>query len=770
VSALCLPLCLLLAACDGCSDDPSGTGGAPGTGGGSPSSSADTTTGGDGGATAGVSVSVSSGGDCPPGTACDGGTCDADGSCCPSERICDGVCCAVSSVCAFRECIVPGDTCTDDDGCASGEYCDFSLGDDPEPGTGGAGGGTCNAGVAHPEGKCMPRPPVCGDGEEPGDPPTCVTSCEYRPPIGVFTPELKYAWGEPDDPTHNVMMAPIVVQLDDDDCDGLVTERDIPEIVFFTFDGGDYNNASGTSSTLHAISIVNGSVVEKFAVKTNGVSADSPGRSIAGGDIDADGDNEIVVCTKDGRVRAYEHDGTEKWLGEVRGCFMPSIADLDQDGTPEVVDQGIVLDGATGATEATFPTSPYPIVSDVDGDGVLDIVTGNAVYDADGIAKVTTELVGTHAAVGDLDLDGIPEIVSVDTATHTVDVWHMTGPSTFEIVREDIDLNEGIDPNPCCEANPDSAGCTRGGGTPTIARFNGDEYPDVGLAGGIGYVVFDGLALMDGTPPEDTRLWLRPTQDCSSAQTGSSVFDFDGDGEAEVVYADETTMHVYAGSTGEPLFETCSTNGTLWEYPLVADVDNDGHADIIVGSNSYSSFTCPDGTKTTGIRVFGDLEGKWVRTRRVWNQHAYHVTNVEESGAIPTVEATNHLQPGLNNFRQNVQPTGQFAAPDLVVSITPVCTGDYRLRARVLNVGEAPVEAGVVVGFYEGDAALGQLVTTRALYPLTFEDLDLPLEDEPGSEVHAVVDDGSPPHPWHECRTDNNTSSAVSATCEGVPN
>src|SRR5690606_25266418 len=136
--------------------------------------------------------------------------------------------------------------------------------------------------------------------------------------------------------------------------------------------------------------------------------------------------------------------------------------------------------------------------------------------------------------------------------------------------RQDLDINEGIDPNPCCAANEDSAGCTRGGGPPTIARFDGDEYPDVALAGGIGYVVFDGRALMDGSPVENVRLWLQPTVDCSSANTGSSVFDFDGDGVAEVVYADEETLHIYAGPTGEPLFETCSTNGTLYEYPLVA--------------------------------------------------------------------------------------------------------------------------------------------------------------------------------------------------------
>lgn len=757
-----------------CGDDGAGGSGATGATGGSGAA------GGDGGAGAtGAGFTGGSGGGCEVGTPCEGGVCDETGACCPFTNACGTLCCGVGEVCSFLECLTPGAGCTDDKDCADGEYCDFSLGEpDPGPGGGGAGGGAggadegCVGGAEIPDGKCMPKPPVCPDGMEPGDPPTCITSCQYFPEVGDFTPELKFAWGDPANTTHNVMMSPVVIQLDDDNCDMVVDERDIPEIVFFTFDGNDYNNTTGQSSTLRAISIVEGAVVEKFAVKTNGVSADSPGRSIAAGDLDADGQNEIVVCTKDGRLRAYEADGTEKWLSAVRACFMPSIADLDQDGLPEVVDTGHVVDGATGATEATFSTDRNPVVYDVDGDGLLDIVTSGRVHAADGSVKVDTGVLGAHVAVGDLDLDGVPEIVAVDFQSHTFSVWHVTGPGTFEIVRQGLDLNDGIAANPCCVGNPMSSGCLRGGGTPTIARFNDDEYPDVGLAGGIGYFVFDGLLLMDGvTPTVDTRVWLTQTQDCSSAQTGSSVFDFEGDGLAEVVYADETTLHVYRGTDGTPLFETCNTNGTLWEYPLVADVDSDGHADIIVASNSYSSFNC-GGTKTTGIRVFGDTEGKWVRTRRVWNQHPYHVTNVTEAGGIPAIEESNHLVEGLNNFRQNVQPSGQFSAPDLVVSVRPACAGEYGIVARVLNVGEAPVEPGVPVGFYEGippaGALLGTGSTSQTLYPLTYEDVFLPLPIEPMATVYAIVDDGMPSHPWRECRTDNNVSEPKSASC-GVP-
>jgi hypothetical protein len=262
-------------------------------------------------------------------------------------------------------------------------------------------------------------------------------------------------------------------------------------------------------------------------------------------------------------------------------------------------------------------------------------------------------------------------------------------------------------------------------------------------------------------------LWFKTTQDCSSAVTGSSVFDFNGDGKAEVVYSDEYHLWMYDGLDGENLIpSTCNTTGTLWEYPLVADVDNDGQADIVVASNAYSS-KC-NNTKQAGIRVFGSAKGSWVRTRRIWNQHTYHVTNIAEDGTVPAVEAANWQAPGLNNYRQNVQPQGEFSAPDVTAAIFPICDNlPYALVARVRNIGQAAVPAGVVVGFYAGDPDMGGMLlgsgmTKKSLYPAEAEDVVLELAmPDPGLidgsiAVFVVVDDGMPAHLWKECRTTNN--------------
>jgi len=430
-------------------------------------------------------------------------------------------------------------------------------------------------------------------------------------------------------------------------------------------------------------------------------------------------------------------------------------------------------------------------VLDIDGDGKLDVVTGSQAFHANGELFIDTGQANTSSfyatqdwkspwpAIGDFDADGKPEVAVVDNMNHALSIWRYdaAAPGKFAVVRPALDINGSLSPTLC----PGGWGSIHGGGPPTIADFNGDGTPDVAAAGGVGYAVFDGKKLMNpAVAGIDTVLWIKQTTDCSSASTGSTVFDFDGDGKAEVIYSDEQRLRVYEGPTGNVLWERCNTTATLIENPVVADVDNDGHADIVAVANGYANsfLQCNDGVSIaqSGVRIFGDTAGKWVRTRRVWNEHAYHITNVEEDGSIPTQEKPNITQAGLNNFRQNKQPGSEFAAPDAIVSIEPICSGEYALVATVRNVGEAALPAGVIVGFYKGNppggVSLGTGQTTKTLYPAESQSILLPL---PGvssdvtsgqTPIYAVVDDTTSPHPaWTECRTDNNTSAATSGAC-----
>jgi hypothetical protein len=702
---------------------------------------------------------------CVTGDPCgDGGIC-AGNTCCTAEKACGDACCEGSQVCSFQVCVSPGADCTDSTECSADEYCEFAL---AEPVEAGVPDGGCTGGSVPLQGKCLPRPPQCSevDGGTPdGGPLTCLEECKWVPDTTDFQAEVKYAWGgmttSPFD--SDVMMSPIVVQLDDDDCDGKVTANDIPEIVFSTFSGGAYTGIG----TVHAISIVQGAVVEKWT--TPGLIRAAS--ELAGGNIDDLPGNEVVGCG-DGAVIALRADGTELWRNQDGlGCRVPSIANIDGAGAPEVIVEGGILDGVTGATKVSLPSQQW-IASDLDGDGQLDLVGPRFAVHADGTQFVDTGLDGSYSAVGDFDLDGVPEVVVVNSTTHTMWLWRHdpAQPGGFVIVRQPVDINGTLDPALCA---PGSAGSTRGGGPPTVADFDGDGVPDVALAGGVGYAILNGAKLVDpAIAGPDTFLWVKQTRDCSSAATGSSIFDFNGDGQAEVVYSDEIYFRIYDGKTGDVLFQTCNTTGTLIEYPLVADVDNDGQADIVVVSNAYA-YEC-EGTRQSGVRVFGSANGTWVRTRRVWNQHAYHVTNIEEDGTVPTHEAPNWTQPGLNNFRQNKQPGSEFSAPDAVVDLSVIC-GPVGLAAVVRNVGEASMPAGLEVTFFlgspPGGTVLGTASTTKTLYSAQSEVVLLALASPPagllnGSETaYATV---AVPDSVHECRTDNNTSAPVTAQC-GVP-
>jgi hypothetical protein len=130
-----------------------------------------------------------------------------------------------------------------------------------------------------------------------------------------------------------------------------------------------------------------------------------------------------------------------------------------------------------------------------------------------------------------------------------------------------------------------------GGGPPTIGDFDGDGLPEISATGSAAISVFDpdcrGLPdlVYCSSLRTDGILWWQPSQDLSSNITGSSLFDFEGDGRVEVVYADEVFIRVYDGQTGEVLFSQWHSSCTWNENPVVVDVDGDFNAELVVPSN-----------------------------------------------------------------------------------------------------------------------------------------------------------------------------------------
>ncbi len=466
----------------------------------------------------------------------------------------------------------------------------------------------------------------------------CAESSE---PVGTFTPTVEWekATWTVQPGSSQVMMMPAVGSFNDDDGDGDADEDDIPDVVVVTY---------GSSDVIRVVS-GDGSGTEILNIAGTGVQGQG---GVALGDIDGDGWQDIVIPTTSRTIAVYDHLGNRMWVSASLGGALygtsdnPAIADMDGDGSPEIICGAAILSstgavlgkgtaGIGGVNGANVGTASFAY--DIDDDGVQEVVVGNALYDITGATIWNNGLVDGYPAVGNFDSDTMGEIVVTSGGK----------------IRLQDDNGTKL-----CETAIPGAGSAYYGGPPTVADFDGDGEAEFAAAAGSRYSVFE---------KDCSVKWQATTQDASSGNTGSSVFDFEGDGVAEAVYADETKLWVFAGPDGAvKLSDPHHSNATWLEYPAIADVDGDNQAEIIVANTAYMM-------SYSGFTVFGDASSSWRPGRKIWNQHAYSITNVNDDGSIPAV-ADRNLE-YYNNFRSGALNVGSDlpARPDLYVTIEDVC-------------------------------------------------------------------------------------------------
>ncbi len=583
------------------------------------------------------------------------------------------------------------------------------------------------------------EPQECPEQDIPGGECWIDEECFAQEQTGTFTPVTlwsKESWAT-DAASHDVRMAPMVANLTDDDGDGDIDENDIPDIVVVSY-GGDW-----AYGRLRAVAGDTGAEIWDAAVFVQGQSG------VAIGDIDNDNLPEIVATTSDYQAIAFEHDGTHKWTSDSHPNRMtqystnPAISDMDHDGTPEII-AGAVIFNADGTTRGVgglgsgrnpagnVGSSSFAV--DIDRDGEEEVIVGNAVYDSSGNTEYTFGEHDGYPGVGNFDADPEGEIVVV---------------SNSHVALYDIDGTQAWQ-------RPLPGGVNGVGGPPTIADFDGDGEAEVGVASRAAYSVFD----TDGTV-----LWINSTQDLSSGNTGSAVFDFEGDGFAEVVYADEENLWVFAGPDGAVKLEETSHQSATWvEYPTIADVDADGHAEIIYTHNGGNG---PGGT---GLSVVEDANDSWMPGPAAWNQHAYFITNVEADGSIPTTAAVNW--DSYNSFRSgDLVTAGNSPAYDLTGEILDVCEmecdgGTVEVYVQVCNSGTDNFSGPFPIALYSVHDDQLELVETM-IYPSGLQSgtmtagllFELDTAAVIGKTLELVVDDvGNGTGMVYECDEDNNRS------------
>ncbi len=500
-------------------------------------------------------------------------------------------------------CSPTGSACTTDNDCQNDTYCCS---------------GTCRLdGMA--AGVC-----VVGDTR-----PTnamCTTAIKQ----GVFAPNLACAWQGPDAtdpfPTHaQVLTTPLVADLPDD-------SGTAAEIIFVSSDsqaGAEQGDGTGGR-----IRILNGQTCKQDEViKAGPAVRDAATPAI--GDLDGDGKPEIVAheaFPNNDKIVAFtwktDHydvmwETTTGLTSSDPGAWDGvSLHDLNNDGKAEVIGRGgEVFDGTTGkqiaAGGAPIILISDPVLGDVDHDGTVDLIA-NEVFSWNGsgwtmkykgLGATTPQQASTFYAFADFGTrnadgsfdhtkkDGIAEIV----VTGPVGGLESSGSVGIYTLQGEALMRVDLPPGTNC---PGGQALGERGGAPTIGDFDGDGMPEVATAGAFAYRVFD-LDCKDAgqTCQDSTRYirWAQDSQDCTSGTTGSTIFDFEGDGAAEAIYGDECFVRVYSGKTGDVLFSTYRSSATWWEQPIIADPDKSDRSKLIFGgsSNANTFASCGAGTCET---------------------------------------------------------------------------------------------------------------------------------------------------------------------------
>ncbi|MBQ5992836.1 MAG: gliding motility-associated C-terminal domain-containing protein, partial [Bacteroidales bacterium] len=164
--------------------------------------------------------------------------------------------------------------------------------------------------------------------------------------------------------------------------------------------------------------------------------------------------------------------------------------------------------------------------------------------------------------------------------------------------------------------------------------------------------------------------------------------------------------------------------GTGKEYPVVADVNGDGAAEIVTCGKVNSGLGWVGGQ----LWVIGGIH-PWAPARPVWNQYMYNVTNINKDLTVPMPlfdNATVFTDPQgvvrrpFNNFLQQATTLDQYGRPfaelaNLSISGEPYVEfeGDaVFVEMEVCNTGETALLPPMSVSVY---TVSGELVQTEVL-------------------------------------------------------
>ena len=378
-------------------------------------------------------------------------------------------------------------------------------------------------------------------------------------------------------------------------------EHGVTNIAVFDTDGdGDLEIlwGAGASSTGEDHLYIHG--IPTKALEWQSQHLDGPFHALDVGDVDADGQNEIVFASfssnsgyDDGIISIYDAATYElKWQSTSymfgryawTGIHDLKIADVDDDGEQEIVvatdrlyDGAIyIINGTTHVMEKSyFYDEGAPIyslaIADVDNDGHTEIIAGGGrehtgapgvyvyiINGSTGAVEWKSISLGAYWSevyaleVDDVDGDGVPEIVAINSSIFIIDgISHQQWQSTLTGCY-------GLD----------------------LADIDGDNRKEVIVGTSSGRII----ALDGQSHAEELNALVSP-----SSIVGLRAYDIDRRGRVEIIFGSGGRLNTYSIDDSLLLWQSEVLGSTAGDFNaiVVSNIDSDAFTEIVIGT-SYS--------------------------------------------------------------------------------------------------------------------------------------------------------------------------------------
>ncbi|UCC11910.1 MAG: immune inhibitor A, partial [candidate division WOR-3 bacterium] len=254
-------------------------------------------------------------------------------------------------------------------------------------------------------------------------------------------------------------------------------------------------------------------------------------QAVSYGDLDGNGDQELIVATRTGRIHTFHHDGTPYGIALFDTIMtLLAVGDINADGADDVLfATGFDLHCLDGNTLTALPDFPY--------------TTGNDILGA--------------PLLFDINNDGNDEILFGSKDRH----FYCIDSTATNITGFPLTLTTEIVSTPCV--------------------FDEDSR-QIGILGsnGLFWIADQGGIIKRFDDSQHNMITF------ASPITG----DLDRDGEPEAVTINGYgTIYIYGADTLEQVFDIL-IDTTFYVTPALADIDNDGYLEIIMPNSSRTLF------------------------------------------------------------------------------------------------------------------------------------------------------------------------------------